>query len=168
MASSRRKPCSGSTRRSGAAWGCKRDKTLRESPCALEHRIGRQLTGPYQLGLSATPSIVHCAYNRLRNSQFSRTAGEAMIRSFQDKDTERLWHRIRSRKFQAIEKPARIKLALLDSAATLKDLGLPGLGLEKLKGDRKGQYSIRINDQFRICFGWRDNGAEDVTITDYH
>ena len=57
---------------------------------------------------------------------------------------------------------------MLDSAATLRDLALPGLRLEKLKGDREGQYSIRINDKYRICFEWSDNGADDVEITDYH
>ena len=77
-------------------------------------------------------------------------------------------NRLPSKKFQAIEKAARIKLELLDSAATLQDLTLPGLHLEKLKGDRKGQHSIRINDQYRICFAWTDDGAKDVEITDYH
>jgi len=59
-------------------------------------------------------------------------------------------------------------LALLDSITSLRDLRLPGLRLEKLKGDRTGQYSIRVNDQYRICFEWTDDGAENVEITDYH
>jgi len=61
-----------------------------------------------------------------------------------------------------------VKLALLNAANSLKDLLLPGLRLEKLIGDRAGQYSIRVNDQFRICFRWRDGEAHDVEITDYH
>ena len=91
-----------------------------------------------------------------------------MIRSFRDKETEKLFQRVRSRKFQAIQKPARVKLALLNSAITLEDLGLPGLRLEKLHGDRKGQYSIRINEQYRICFDWGQDGPENVEIADYH
>lgn len=91
-----------------------------------------------------------------------------MIRSFKDKETERLFDRRPSRKWNSIEKAARIKLALLDSAVSLRDLSLPGLRLEKLAGDRAGQYSIRINDQYRICFRWLDSDALDVEIADYH
>ena len=80
----------------------------------------------------------------------------------------RLLERQFSRKFQAIDKTARIRLELLDSAVSLADLRLPGLRLEALKGDRQGQYSIRINDQFRICFEWRDGDAHNVEIVDYH
>lgn len=63
---------------------------------------------------------------------------------------------------------ARIRLELLDAAISLRDLELPGLRLEALKGDRAGQHSIRINDQFRICFEWRGGNAYDVEIVDYH
>ena len=91
-----------------------------------------------------------------------------MIRSCRDKDTQLLLDRKFSRKFQAIEKPARTRLALLDAATSLRDLEVPGLRLEALKGDRKGQYSIRINDQYRICFQWRDGDAHEVEIVDYH
>lgn len=73
-----------------------------------------------------------------------------------------------SRRFQSIERAARIRLELLDAATSLRDLELPGLRLEALKGDRKGQHSIRINDQFRICFEWRDGDAHNVEIVDYH
>ena len=73
-----------------------------------------------------------------------------------------------SRRFQSIERAARIRLELLDAATFLRDLELPGLRLEALKGDRKGQHSIRINDQFRICFEWRDGDAHNVEIVDYH
>ena len=91
-----------------------------------------------------------------------------MIRSSRDKDVFRLLDRQFSRKFQSIEKTARIRLELLEAAISLEDLRLPGLRLEALKGDRRGQYSIRINDQFRICFAWRDGEAHDVEIVDYH
>ena len=91
-----------------------------------------------------------------------------MIRSCRDKEVQRLLDRKFSRKFQAIEKAARVRLALLDAATSLGDLQLPGLRLEALKGDRKGQYSIRVNDQYRICFEWRDGDAHDVEIMDYH
>lgn len=91
-----------------------------------------------------------------------------MIRSCRQKDVRLLLDREFSRKFQAIEKAARIKLLLLDAATSLEDLELPGLRLEALKGDRKGQYSIRINDQFRICFEWRSGDAFNVEIVDYH
>jgi len=91
-----------------------------------------------------------------------------MIRSCRHKDVQLLLDRKFSRKFQSIEKAARIRLELLDAATSLRDLELPGLRLEALKGDRKGQHSIRINDQFRICFEWRDGDAHNVEIVDYH
>jgi proteic killer suppression protein len=91
-----------------------------------------------------------------------------MIRSFRDNEVQRLVDRKFSRRFQAIEKAARVRLALLDAATSLGDLQLPGLRLEALKGDRKGQYSIRISDQYRICFEWRDGDAHEVEIVDYH
>jgi proteic killer suppression protein len=91
-----------------------------------------------------------------------------MIRSCADKETQRLLERTFSKKLAAIEKQARIKLELLDAATSLRDLNLPGLRLEALKRDRKGQHSIRINDQYRICFEWRDGDAYAVEIVDYH
>ena len=91
-----------------------------------------------------------------------------MIRSCQDRETQKLFERRFSRKWQAIEAQARVRLTLLDAAVSLNDLRLPGLRLEALKGDRKGQHSIRINDQWRICFRWTKAGPEDVSITDYH
>jgi proteic killer suppression protein len=91
-----------------------------------------------------------------------------MIRSCKGKEAEKLLRRLPSRKFRSIENKARAKLALLDAATSLMDLRLPGLRLEKLGGDRAGEYSIRINDQFRICFRWSEGDAYDVEITDYH
>jgi proteic killer suppression protein len=91
-----------------------------------------------------------------------------MISSCADRETQKLLERRASKRFAAIEKQARVKLELLDAATSLRDLGLPGLRLEALKRDRKGQYSIRINDQYRICFEWRDGDAYHVEIVDYH
>ena len=92
-----------------------------------------------------------------------------MIRSFRCKDTERLFQRESVKRFKAIEAVARRKLRMLQSALALRDLQVPpGNRLEALKGDRKGQHSIRINDQWRLCFVWTDGGAENVEIVDYH
>lgn len=91
-----------------------------------------------------------------------------MIRSCKDRETEKLFRRIPSRRFQKIERTARLKLGFLDSAAALTDLTLPGLHLEKLAGNRAGQYSIRVNQQYRICFRWKDGDAYEVEVTDYH
>ena len=93
-----------------------------------------------------------------------------MIKSFRCKETEKIFRRSFSRKLpQAIQKTAYRKLALLHSAKELRDLLLPPANcLEMLHGDREGQYSIRINDQWRICFTWQDNDAYDVEIVDYH
>lgn len=91
-----------------------------------------------------------------------------MIRSCRQKDVQLLLDRKFSRRLQGIEKAARIRLELLEAATSLRDLELPGLRLEALKGDRIGQHSIRINDQFRICFEWRDGDAYKVEIVDYH
>ena len=93
-----------------------------------------------------------------------------MIKSFRDKETERLFARQLSRRFSAnLHKTAWSKLAQLDAAERLDDLRVPpGNRLEKLSGNREGQYSIRINDQYRVCFEWRAGDAYDVEITDYH
>lgn len=93
-----------------------------------------------------------------------------MLRSFRDEDTTAVWARQRSRKLDNnLQRAALRKLTILDAAESLDDLRVPpGNRLEKLKGDRAGQHSIRINDQWRICFRWTDAGPEDVEITDYH
>jgi proteic killer suppression protein len=92
-----------------------------------------------------------------------------VIKSFRFPETERLHRRQLSRRFQAIERNARRKLRQLDSATELRDLvASPGNRLEALHGDREGQYSIRINDQWRVCFIWREGNAYDVEIVDYH
>jgi proteic killer suppression protein len=92
-----------------------------------------------------------------------------MIKSFKSADTEALSKGTRVRRFVNIEAIARRKLRQLDITARLSDLKVPpGNLLEALKGDRVGQYSIRINDQWRVCFRWTEAGAEDVEIADYH
>lgn len=93
-----------------------------------------------------------------------------MIKGFRDSLTESIWQRKRVKGFPSdLFKIARRKLGLLEDALELKDLRVPpGNRLEALKGDRAGQYSIRINDQWRVCFRWADGNAFDVEITDYH
>ncbi len=92
-----------------------------------------------------------------------------MIRSFSDAATARLFNDEDVPRFRAIERQARKKLLLLNAAGSINDLrSPPGNRLEALKGDRQGQHSIRINDQWRICFEWRDHGAQNVEIVDYH
>ncbi len=92
-----------------------------------------------------------------------------MIKSFRNKDVEALFNDILVPKFRAIERPARRKLLYLHRARVLQDLRAPpGNQLEALTGDRKGQHSIRVNDQWRICFRWDGGNAYDVEIVDYH
>ena len=92
-----------------------------------------------------------------------------MILSFGNKDTQSIAEGTRVPKFSPFEKIARRKLRQLEIANDVSDLRVPpGNHLEALQGDRKGQYSIRINDQYRVCFYWRNGGAEQVEIVDYH
>jgi proteic killer suppression protein len=93
-----------------------------------------------------------------------------MIKSFKCRETEKVFRRERSRKFPPdIQRQAQKKLYLLDASLSLGDLRIPpGNRLEALAGNREGQHSIRINDQWRICFHWLDNDAHDVEIVDYH
>ncbi|HKO13420.1 MAG TPA: type II toxin-antitoxin system RelE/ParE family toxin [Acidobacteriaceae bacterium] len=92
-----------------------------------------------------------------------------MIRSFADKETEQLYQREHSRRFAAIERVAFRKLRQIDNVERLEELASPpGNRLEHLRGDRQGKWSIRINDQWRVCFEWRDGHAWQVEIIDYH
>ena len=93
-----------------------------------------------------------------------------MIKSFKGKETERIYNRQRSRKLpQEIQQLALRKLRMINNAQTFADLRVPPANrLEKLKGDREGQYSVRINNQWRICFVWEEGDASDVEIVDYH
>lgn len=93
-----------------------------------------------------------------------------VLRSFADKETERVWRRERSRRFDPTTQRAALrKLVILDAAETLDDARVPpGNRLEKLRGNRTGQYSVRVNQQWRICFRWTTAGPEDLEIVDYH
>jgi proteic killer suppression protein len=93
-----------------------------------------------------------------------------MILGFRDRETERVWRGELSRKLpREIQQVARRKLRMLNNAKTLQDLRVPPANrLEALKGERKGQWSIRVNDQWRICFVWNDGNASNVEIVDYH
>ena len=93
-----------------------------------------------------------------------------MIKSFKDRETQQIFTRQRSRRLPPdIQQVALRKLRMLNNAHALNDLQVPPANrLEKLEGDRAGQYSIRINDRWRVCFAWRDGDAYDVEIVDYH
>src|SRR3989344_1572336 len=93
-----------------------------------------------------------------------------MIKSFRDEETERIFGREHSRRMPSdIQRVALRKLLMIDAAADVKDLRVPPANrLEALRGNRQGQHSIRINDQWRICFRWKDGDAFDVEIVDYH
>lgn len=93
-----------------------------------------------------------------------------MIRSFRDRNTERLFHREPVRKWGPdVQRAGLRKLRILDAATSIDDLRVPpGNRLEKLRGDRAGQWSIRLNDQWRVCFEWREGDAYEVELADYH
>lgn len=92
-----------------------------------------------------------------------------MIKSFADKDTQKLFERRSSKRFKNIERVALRKLVMLHAAKILDDLRIPpGNKLEALKNDRIGQHSIRVNQQWRICFNWNDGEVQNVEICDYH
>ena len=93
-----------------------------------------------------------------------------MIRNFKDKETQKIFERQRSRKLPSdIQQVALRKLRMLNRSQALQELRIPPANrLERLSGDRDGQYSIRINDQWRICFDWQDGDAMNVEIVDYH
>jgi toxin HigB-1 len=93
-----------------------------------------------------------------------------MIASFRDKETARLWHSGKNRRLPAdLRRRAFKKLAILNAAVTLNNLTVqPGNQLESLRGNRAGQHSIRVNNQYRVCFVWRDGNAFEVEIVDYH
>jgi toxin HigB-1 len=116
--------------------------------------VDRNVVG--ELGPLDLTAVVHIAH--------------VLLRSFKDRETEAIWHRQRSRRLDGpTQRVAWRKLAMLDAAELLADLRVPpGNRLGKLTGDRSGQYSIRVNRQWRICFSWSDAGPEDVEIVDYH
>jgi proteic killer suppression protein len=109
------------------------------------------------------PPVVCFTYNGIR------AIVDRVIRSFRDRDTRAIFNRDWVQKFESIANVAHRKLREIHRAARLSDLGaLPGNRLEALKGKRAGQYSIRINDQYRVCFTWDLKDAYDVEIVDYH
>jgi proteic killer suppression protein len=92
-----------------------------------------------------------------------------VIRSFRDSDAERLFRGAVPRRLVSVARVAQRKLTQLHAATTLEDLAIfPGNRLESLRGDRKGQHSIRVNDRLRVCFRWEEGDAFDVEIVDYH
>lgn len=108
-------------------------------------------------------NITCCVHNAARYTSL-------VLQSFGDSDTERVWRRTSVKRFHRdLQRVALRKLVILDAADNLTDLRVPpGNRLEKLSGTRAGQHSIRINDQWRVCFRWTKAGPEEVTITDYH
>jgi toxin HigB-1 len=132
---------------------------------AKTRRMGHKRGGDHPADIGHDRAMPPIPIDGMRIPEYDAT----MIRSFADRDTERLFQQIRVRRFAAMERAAHRKLLLIDNAEELGDLNVPpGNRLEALKGDRQGEWSIRINDQWRICFNWRDNGAENVEIVDYH
>jgi len=112
---------------------------------------------------TASPFLSLLTYYVVRDSL------DRVIESFRDKRTRSLFEDRLVQKFRSIERQARRRLLYLHQAKTLNDLAaLPSSRLEKLSGNRRGQYSIRINDQWPVCFRWKDGRADDVEITDYH
>jgi proteic killer suppression protein len=92
-----------------------------------------------------------------------------VIQSFRDRETQSIYEGRRSRRFVAIQRVIERKLAMLDAAQSLDDLrSPPGNRLEALAGDRAGEHSIRVNDQYRMCFRWTESGPTDVEVVDYH
>ena len=91
-----------------------------------------------------------------------------MIKSFRSEETKQLFEDQRAPRFEAFARIAKRKLYILDAAKGLQDMVSSGNRLEKLRGNREGQYSIRVNDQWRICFVWRNGDAYEVEIADYH
>ena len=113
--------------------------------------------------------ILRLAFNVKGDTLAICDAGGTVIQGYKCRDTERLKRTGESRRFKAVERVALRKLDMLDAAVSLNALRVPpGNQLEALQGDRKGQHSIRINQQWRVCFSWREGHAYDVEIVDYH
>jgi len=135
-----------------------------EPRCTRESHTGNQSHIARQGPLNANPIVFP-----LDNSK-QIVYYDKVIKLFRCRETRKMFQRQFSRKFpHDIQQRAFMKLNAIDAATQLEDLGLPSSNrLEALKGERKGQWSIRINDQWRICFEWRDGNAEQVEIVDYH
>jgi toxin HigB-1 len=128
------------------------------------HReLGRFTESPFGATEALMPHF--CSFDVVREALYALR----VIRSFRSVETEELFHYHHSRRFSAFERVALRKLLQLHAATELRVLASPpGNRLETLSGDRKGQHSIRINEQWRICFEWREGHAYDVEIVDYH
>jgi proteic killer suppression protein len=121
---------------------------------------------PHYLSIIIGPVAHGCTLDVLRKTEY---ICDLMIRSFRDRATELLWMGTFVKRFSGLEKQALRKLDMLHHARDLNDLRVPPANrLETLAGDRRGQHSIRINDQWRICFVWTKEGPADVEIVDYH
>ena len=121
-------------------------------------------TSPIQ-SFQSTRSNPIVPFDQFRGTEYTIS----MIREFIDTDTEKLFNSVSVRRFRNIEDLARRKLLQLNAALRLDDLRVPpGNRLEALRGNRKGQHSIRVNDQWRVCFVWSDDGVYGVEIVDYH
>lgn len=141
----------------------------------LGYRFRRHLV-PAEKVLELSPSAG--AAVRLRNPQIARypfsgarktVYNQNLIVSFRESETKTLFQTGRSRKFRSIERVAKRKLDAVNTAGKLVDLRVPpGNRLEALRGNRAGQHSVRVNDQYRICFVWAEGGPQNVEITDYH
>jgi toxin HigB-1 len=134
---------------------------IAESAVTAHLRRGGWALGAHSSGvLSITLDVINA----------TRYAGGIVIQSFGNADTARAWRREHVRRLGSdLQRIANRKLLILDAAETLNDLRVPpGNRLEQLRGDRAGQHSIRINDQWRICFTWTSTGPTNVEITDYH
>src|SRR6266849_10423846 len=131
-------------------------------------------TGEFNAALEEAPRRLEGTWHTVLGVQaFTRYVTlcypSCMIHSFRDKDTEALYNGQRVRRFEAVKVQAERRLQILDSATSLGDLArLPSNRLEARHGDRQGQHSIRINDQWRVCFVWREDGPHEVEMVDYH
>ena len=134
----------------------------------------RALASPLARGLlRSRPSLLWLSKRARLGEPLAHTRAACytydMIKSFKGKEAPNVWARLRSKLPLEVQRAGLRKLMLINRAATLQDLSVPpGNRLEQLKGDRAGQWSIRINDQWRICFRWDDGDAFDVEIVDYH
>jgi proteic killer suppression protein len=134
----------------------------RRVPCVASNTVNK--------GLAPRRADMHAAGKYRIDVLRKGSDPQPVIRSFADAETERIWHQQRSRRLPAeIQQRALNKLAMLSHATDLNDLRVPpGNRLEALSGDRAGQHSVRINQQWRICFRWTNGDAHEVEIVDYH
>jgi len=132
-------------------------------------RCRRSVSQTSMFSVRCSAFILRLAFNVKGDTLTICDSGGTVIQGYKCRDTERLKRTGESRRFKAVERVALRKLDMLDAAVSLNALRVPpGNQLEALQGDRKGQHSIRINQQWRVCFSWREGHAYDVEIVDYH